>query len=73
MGGADELVEEIPVAEIKKLDDVADCFLQAAAWVAWEGGRGQLLASSGVEGGTKGKGGVDEGRVLRMLERCGGM
>lgn len=76
IGGVEELLGEgIPATEIKKLDDVADCFLQAAAWVAWEGNRGQLLALSGVEGAMKGegKGGlVDEGRVLRMLERCGG-
>ena len=70
-GGADALPGgETPATEIKKLDDVADCFLQAAAWVAWEASRAQLLASSG----TKGEGGVvDEGRVLRMLERRGGM
>ncbi|KAF2204749.1 ribonuclease H-like protein [Delitschia confertaspora ATCC 74209] len=28
---------------LKKLDDVTDCFLQAAAWVAWEGNRKRLL------------------------------
>lgn len=27
----------------KKIDDVTDCFLQAAAWVAWEGNRLQIL------------------------------
>lgn len=27
------------VTEIKKLDDITDCFLQAAAWVAWEQNR----------------------------------
>lgn len=34
-GGADE-------KEIKKLDDITDCCLQAAAWVAWESNRLQL-------------------------------
>jgi cruciform cutting endonuclease 1 len=28
--------------DMKKLDDIADCFLQAAAWVAWESNRAQL-------------------------------
>ncbi|KAF2127082.1 ribonuclease H-like protein [Dothidotthia symphoricarpi CBS 119687] len=34
---------QIRDAELKKLDDVADCFLQAAAWVAWESNRMQLV------------------------------
>lgn len=28
--------------DLKKLDDVTDCFLQAAAWVSWESNRVQL-------------------------------
>ena len=31
------------VPSLRKLDDVSDCFLQAAAWVAWEGNRLRLL------------------------------
>lgn len=30
--------------QIKKLDDITDCFLQAAAWVAWESNRVPLMA-----------------------------
>jgi cruciform cutting endonuclease 1 len=30
-------------ADSKKMDDVTDCFLQAAAWVAWEGNRLDML------------------------------
>jgi cruciform cutting endonuclease 1 len=29
--------------EMKKLDDITDCFLQAAAWVAWESNRMSLM------------------------------
>lgn len=34
--------EDVPEAVLDKLDDVTDCFLQAAAWVAWETNRLQL-------------------------------
>lgn len=34
---------ETPGSRIDKLDDVTDCFLQAAAWVAWESNRKQLV------------------------------
>ena len=30
-------------ADMKKLDDITDCFLQAAAWVAWESNRMSLM------------------------------
>lgn len=67
--------EVLPLEMVKKLDDVTDCFLQGAAWVAWELNRVQLLRGCGMdgEGNGEGKGGdglveVDEGLVLRMVE-----
>jgi cruciform cutting endonuclease 1 len=33
---------DIPDTELKKLDDITDCFLQAAAWVSWDLNRLQL-------------------------------
>ncbi|USP76490.1 uncharacterized protein yc1106_03764 [Curvularia clavata] len=38
----DSVPEDMSAAQMKKLDDVADCFLQAAAWVSWESNRVQL-------------------------------
>ncbi|KAF1849997.1 ribonuclease H-like protein [Cucurbitaria berberidis CBS 394.84] len=35
--------EAVGESELKKLDDITDCFLQAAAWVSWESNRLQLL------------------------------
>lgn len=37
-------VEAVGDSELKKLDDITDCFLQAAAWVSWESNRLQLYA-----------------------------
>jgi cruciform cutting endonuclease 1 len=33
----------LDTVELKKLDDVTDCFLQAAAWVAWEVNRKKMV------------------------------
>ncbi|KAJ4985243.1 hypothetical protein SVAN01_09285 [Stagonosporopsis vannaccii] len=60
----------MPVTEIKKLDDITDCFLQAAAWVAWESNRMQLLAVGGDDEPTK-LVPVDEERILEMVRECG--
>lgn len=70
-----DLEQDMPVTEIKKLDDITDCFLQAAAWVAWESNRLHLLALS--EGGTidadaSPSSSIDEGRILRMIKQAGG-
>lgn len=65
-----ETTDDIPATEIKKLDDITDCFLQAAAWVAWESNRLQLLAVGGDEGvGTSVV--VDEERILKMAKEVG--
>ncbi|KAF2004980.1 ribonuclease H-like protein [Amniculicola lignicola CBS 123094] len=37
--------------ELRKLDDVTDCFLQAAAWVAWEGNRRKISSGWNSETG----------------------
>ncbi|EMD97740.1 hypothetical protein COCC4DRAFT_52109 [Bipolaris maydis ATCC 48331] len=39
---AESVIGDISGSEMKKLDDVTDCFLQAAAWVSWESNRQQL-------------------------------
>ncbi|KAJ8106882.1 hypothetical protein OPT61_g9246 [Boeremia exigua] len=64
---AAELVDGLPATEIKKLDDITDCFLQAAAWVAWESNRRQLLAASGGESERV----VGEERILKMVGEVG--
>ncbi|KAF2013709.1 ribonuclease H-like protein [Aaosphaeria arxii CBS 175.79] len=59
--GADEKAdgeEATSKAKLNKLDDVTDCFLQAAAWVCWEGNR------AGVRRGVEGGGVEWLGRVL---------
>lgn len=38
----DSIADGISAVQMKKLDDVTDCFLQAAAWVSWESNRVQL-------------------------------
>lgn len=73
MSDADEdLPEELPAAEIKKLDDITDCFLQAAAWVAWELNRSNLLAA--LDGDkAKAVSPIDEVEIARMIEEVGGV
>ena len=65
-----DLADDIPVAEIKKLDDVTDCFLQAAAWIAWEANRLQLLAVCG-DGAAERRLPVGEEGIRRMAGECG--
>ncbi|KAH7125401.1 mitochondrial resolvase Ydc2 [Dendryphion nanum] len=69
------------VAELKKLDDVTDCFLQAAAWVAWERNRMVLVREweescgvldrflMGVEGDEEGGEGKDSGKTVNKKKR----
>lgn len=70
-GSDAQLTDGVPAtAEMTKLDDITDCFLQAAAWVAWESNRLQLMA---VAGGGSLKGlslAVDEKQILGMVKEC---
>ena len=56
--------------EMKKLDDVTDCFLQAAAWVSWESHRLQLMDVWREYGG--GVGSVEEEALREMVEKSQG-
>jgi cruciform cutting endonuclease 1 len=57
---------------IKKLDDITDCCLQAAAWVAWESNRLQLFEiwdkKRGVDGVLPA---LDEDTLKEMIEVAG--
>ncbi|KAF2625307.1 ribonuclease H-like protein [Macroventuria anomochaeta] len=66
-------VENISVTEIKKLDDITDCFLQAAAWIAWESNRLQLMALSngGKLDPSKHPSTIDEDQILKMIKEVG--
>jgi hypothetical protein len=45
-------LEALPSARISKLDDLADCLLQAAAWCKWEQNRSALADRTTLRTGT---------------------
>jgi len=60
-------------ARFKKLDDVTDCFLQAAAWVSWEANRMQLIdVKSRRRNGNEAVGEREEEVLLDMIKEVGG-
>lgn len=62
----------VPEKELRKLDDVTDCFLQAAAWVSWEANRRQLQDVRQRRGaGDGGTADVDDGVLLAMVREIG--
>ncbi|KAJ4316364.1 hypothetical protein N0V94_005503 [Neodidymelliopsis sp. IMI 364377] len=66
-----DLVRDIPAADLKKLDDITDCVLQAAAWVAWEGNRAQLATILERDEGGKIKinSPITEEEILKIFEK----
>ncbi|KAI4950538.1 hypothetical protein J4E91_004421 [Alternaria rosae] len=72
---SDDVLPAVAVAgsALKKLDDVTDCFLQAAAWVSWESNRLQLrqVWEQNKSGDGDGEGLTDE-VMLEMLEKIEG-
>jgi cruciform cutting endonuclease 1 len=66
---AELTIDMIPDAELNKLDDVTDCFLQAAAWVAWEMNKLQLLIAR--DSGAEESASLDEAAVLEMIRHTG--
>ncbi|KAI8933998.1 hypothetical protein NX059_008768 [Plenodomus lindquistii] len=58
--------------ELRKLDDVTDCFLQAAAWVSWELNRLQLLdVQERLSEGNEAVNEVDNTVLLEMVKEVG--
>jgi cruciform cutting endonuclease 1 len=57
---------------LKKLDDVTDCFLQAAAWVSWESNRLQLqeVWKKSADGRVEE---LTDEVMLEMIEEIGGL
>jgi cruciform cutting endonuclease 1 len=64
----DEVVQE---QDITKLDDITDCFLQAAAWVAWETNRLQLLEVCKNRGEDGAIPALNEEVLMEMVEAVG--
>jgi cruciform cutting endonuclease 1 len=57
---------------MKKLDDITDCFLQAAAWVAWESNKLQLCEVWKKEqGDISNMPNMDEATLREMVELVG--
>lgn len=59
--------------DMKKLDDITDCFLQAAAWIAWESNRLQLFEAWGSKVDKKGKLPELDDEILREMVEIGGI
>jgi cruciform cutting endonuclease 1 len=58
--------------DMTKLDDITDCFLQAAAWVAWEANREQLYdVWKGKGGRSGGLPELDDEVLKAMIEAAG--
>jgi len=47
-GGGKEKGRVTKLADMGKLDDLADCLLQGMAWIKWEQNR-KLILSKGIE------------------------
>ncbi|KAF1839237.1 ribonuclease H-like protein [Decorospora gaudefroyi] len=63
--------DEIGDTEIKKLDDITECFLQAAAWVSWESNRLQLLRVHDTKRGDGTELELDDETMLEMVNEVG--
>lgn len=69
----DEEGDIVTAKDMKKLDDITDCFLQAAAWIAWESNRLQLFEAWESKVDKKGKLPELDDDVLKEMVRVGGV